>query len=279
MVWLRWLFVLCSVLALARVAAAAPPPPETAGDGREAIIRAAEVVRSVAGARRLVLLGELHGTREVPQLVAALADAYGEEGPVLVAVEIDQAEQRAIDAFLRSDGGPRARAALTGRPYWTLPAPRNDGRRNEALVELFEHVRRMRSAGRDIAVLAMDVPGTPDHHARDRGMAAVLRAAYAALPRGRLLVATGNVHAMLERPANAPALMQVPMGAWLRDLDPVSFRITARSGEFRACRKRCGPAPADGTGRRTGAASGPYHHVIVLPRHRTAPLIGAAPLP
>lgn len=279
MLRMRWLFAVCFAFALARAAAAAPPSPETARDEREAVIRAADVVRSVAGARRLILLGELHGTREVPQLVAALVDAYASGGPVLVAVEIDHAEQDAIDAYLRSTGGARARAALTGRTYWTRPPARHDGRRNEALVDLFEHVRRQRAAGRDMAVLAFDVPATADHHARDRAMATVLRAAHVALPRGRLIVVTGNVHAMLERPAAAPAVMQVPMGAFLRDLDPASFRITARTGEFRACRPACGPAPVDGTGERTRPASGAYHHVVVLARHHAAPLIGVPPPP
>lgn len=69
--------------------------------------------------------------------------------------------------------------------------------------------------------------------------------------------------------------MQVPAGAWLRDLDPVSFRITAREGEFWACGDTCGPARADGLYMRTGPARGAYHYVIVLPRHRIARLIGA----
>lgn len=274
---LRWVLVLA--MAFASRAVATPPAPETARDGGDAIVRAAEVVRSVAGDRRLVLLGELHGTREVPQLAAALVDAYAAEGPVLLAVEIDHAEQVAIDAFLRSADEPRGRAALVRRPYWTRPAPRNDGRRNEALVDLFDHVRRRRAQGRDVAVLAFDVPQAPDHHARDRAMAKVLRAAHAALPRGRLVVVTGNVHAMLQRPAGAPALMQEPMGAFLRDLDPVSFRITAREGEFRACREACAAARVDGGNERTRPASGSYHHVVVLPRHHPAPLIGPAPLP
>lgn len=274
----RFRILLAGLLALASAIAGAGPvsPPEAATTSHEANERAAQAVRAVAGGRRLILLGELHGTREVPEVVAKLATSYAAEEPVLIAVEIDHAEQPAIDTYLRTDGGRRARDVLRDRPYWQRPGPVNDGRRNEALIDLFEHVRRLRRAGRDVAVLAFDVTRTPDHHARDRGMDTVLRAAYAALPRGRLIVVAGNVHAMLERPSGAPPMMQTPAGACLRDLDPVSFRITARSGEFWACLETCGPRAADGGGQRTGPTDGAYHHMIVLPRHRLAPLIGDA---
>lgn len=269
--------LLAGLLAFCAAAAFASPsaPPETAATDDEAISRAAQVVRHVAGPRRLILLGELHGTREVPRLAAAVAAAYAQAGPVLLAVEIDHAEQRAIDVYLRSNGGPDARAALSSRPFWARTDVAHDGRRNHDLLDLFEQLRLLRSAGRDVAVLAFDVPRTPDHHARDRAMATVLRASHRALPRGRLVVVTGNVHAMKERPSGAPAIMQVPAGAYLRDLQPVAFRVTARTGHFWACRQACGPMPADGAGQRTGPSGGAYDHVIVLPRHRVARLMGA----
>lgn len=272
---MRWMGGLVVAMLSIATSFAAPPPPEQAATADEAIDRAAHTVRTVAGDRRLLLLGELHGTREVPQLVSTLAERYAADGPVVVAVEIDHAEQAAIDGYLRSDGRAAARAALLGRAYWSRTGTAHDGRRNHDLIDLFDRIRRLRQAGGDIAVLAFDVPATADHHARDRGMATVLRAAYAALPRGRLIMVAGNVHAMLERPAGAPAIMQVPAGAYLRDLDPVSFRITARTGEFWACRGACGPAAADGDGERTGPTAGAYHHVVVLPRHTIARLIGA----
>jgi hypothetical protein len=95
----------------------------------------------------------------------------------------------------------------------------------------------------------------------------------------RLLVLGGNVHAMLERPADAPAQMQAPMGRYLRDLDPVSVRITARSGDFWACPapRRCGPLATDGARAKSGPMSGEYTYQVVLPRFHVGRLIGAAP--
>lgn len=272
----RLALLLASLISLGPAAAAAAEvePPETAESDAVAITRARDVVRQVAGARRLILLGELHGTREIPKLAAAVVTDYAASGPVLLAIEIDHAEQDAIDRYLRSDGSLAAREALRGRTYWTRRDVQHDGRRNDDLVALFEHVRTLRRSGHDMSVLAFDVHRGGNHHARDRAMATVLRAAYRALPRGRLVVVTGNVHAMKEKPAGTPAMMQVPAGAYLRDLDPLAIRITARAGHFWMCREACAPARADGAGQRTGPAQGAYDHVIVLPRHHIARLMG-----
>lgn len=178
-------------------------------------------------------------------------DAYAAEGPVLLALEIHHTEQTAIATYLRSDGSPAARAALRARAFWQRTHTRHDGRRNEDAIDLIDAVRRMRRTGRDVAVLAFDVPRTADHHARSRGMATVLRSAYRVLPRGRVVVVAGNVHAMLERPSYAPRETQQPMGSYLRDLEAISFRITARSGAYWGCTSTCGPMAVDGAGRRT----------------------------
>ena len=48
------------------------------------IQEAANFIRSEAGSHRLILLGEMHGTREAPQLVGELVAAYSSQGPVLL---------------------------------------------------------------------------------------------------------------------------------------------------------------------------------------------------
>lgn len=148
------------------IATASSPLPEQAATADDAIERAVQTVHAVSGGRRLMLLGELHGTREVPRLVAALAQHYAADGPVLVAVEIAYTEQDAIDVFLHSDGGTAARDALRGRPYWHRTDTAHDGRRNEDLIDLFDALCRLRRAGRDVAVLAFDVPAAAGSHAR-----------------------------------------------------------------------------------------------------------------
>lgn len=228
--------------------------------------------------QRLVLVGEMHGTREIPMLVGAVVGRMSASEPVLLALEVHASEQESLDAYLHGDGSPRQRELLRRRAFWAVPAARNDGRRSEDMLDLIEGVRRLRAMGRDVAILAFDVANGESRGSgsRDRAMAAHLRRAWGALPRGRMLVLTGNVHAMRMRPDYAPPQMQVPMGADLQDLEPLSVEIAARQGAFWACpRGACGPTPvgaAGPSGRLSG--EGPFHYRVVLPRFTPVRQVG-----
>src|SRR5256885_15904610 len=61
----------------------------------------------------LVMLGEIHGTVELPAFVADLTCRVASSGrPVRLGIELDADEQPQIDAFLASAGTPSDRAAL-----------------------------------------------------------------------------------------------------------------------------------------------------------------------
>lgn len=239
-----------------------------------------ERIRSGAGGERLILLGETHGTRETPDLVGALVAAYAAEGPVLLGLEIPCSEHAAISRYLASDGGEPARATLRATPFWTVSEDQHDGRRSEDMLDLIEALRVLRRDGHDVAILSYDVAPSFNRSsgdARDAAMAGRVRAAYAALPRGRLVVLAGNVHAMLRKPDPAPAQMPVPMGHYLLDLGPYSVRIDASSGQWWGCsNRRCGPHPVVRNAMHDGAPSGmfaqSYHLQIVLPRFTIARL-------
>lgn len=244
------------------------------------LARAADLIRNEAGSHRLILLGEKHGTREIPDLIAMLASSYAEEGPLLLGMEIHRSEHAALKRYLDSDGGPRERAALSSTPFWQVSDNQHDGRRSQNMLDLVEHLRTLRANGRDIAIFPYDIAkgDVPDRvadpDARDRAMADIVRHAWSNLPRGRLLVLTGNVHAMLQRPENAPAEMQTPMGTWLRDVDPYSIDIVARSGEFWACRQQCRPMASMAVGALSGRTDGPFRLRVVLERFTVARLLG-----
>lgn len=251
------------LLGFALAASAAPPPA------------AVDTLAGFAGERRLVLLGEFHGTRETPVLVAELAERFSVKSPVVLALEMHTDEQASLDAYLASDGDAHARAALRSRAFWTREDDQHDGRRSHDMLDLIERMRVLRAEGRDVRLLAYDPGSTGDATVRDAGMARRIRAAFADAPAARMLVLTGNVHAMLERPAFAPHL-QVPMGWHLRDLEPASIRITAADGAFWGCYgpDGCGPRAADGAHAKSGPSKGAYTHVLVLPRFAPARVIG-----
>ena len=235
------------------------------------------LIRTHAGAHRLVLLGEMHGTREVPALVGRLVTAYSADEPVLLGLEIHRTERRRLRRYLDSDGSADDMAALSGSAYWRVAPTRNDGRRTREMLELIEQVRALRADGRNVDIVLYD-PGSDTagtSEARDLAMANEVRTALSGLSHGRLLILTGNVHAILERPSFAPPEMQTPMGSYLRDLDPYSVHITASSGQFWACAPTCKAQTVSASKRISGPMEkGPWSLQIVLPRFTVATLTG-----
>ncbi len=199
-------------------------------------------IRQHAGERRLLVLGEFHGTRETPLLVRQLVEDYSRNGPVLLALELPRAESPVLRDYLESDGGAAARQHLHGRAFWTVRDDQHDGRRSRDMLAMIEGLRVLKAQGRAIEVFGYDVNASNGgNQARDDFMAAELRRLYRGLPdNARMLVLTGNVHVMLRRPEGMPPEMQrQPMASQLRDLDIYSVRLGALRGQAWACADRC----------------------------------------
>lgn len=246
---------------------------------------AANEIAAAAGDSRVIVLGETHGTQEIPELVAVLVEQYSAQGPLVLALEMERTEHDALSRYLASDGAAAARDELRLRPYWSIADDSNDGRRSVDMLDLIESMRELKRAGRDVAIAPYDLPpgAYRDTEARERSMASYLHWIQEALPRGRMLVLTGNVHAMLQ-PLILPGIGThiEPMAYHLSELQPYSIKISARTGEAWGCRspRPCGAHPYSGSG-----ASGPwrgalgrYHYQVVLPTLSVARLTGAAGL-
>ena len=228
--------LLALVLATAAACAVAAPAKPVKEADEAGLASAARLVHETAQDRRLILLGEMHGTREAPRLLAKLASTYAAEGPLVVALELSNSVQPGIDRYLASDGSTQARMELLAESWWHKPREQSDGRRNVEVLALFDHVRALRAQGRRVQVLAIDNPAGGAPGDRNEYLAARVRTAYSALPGdAHLLVLTGNAHAMLERPSFAPPEMPAPMGSYLRDLRPWSVDVAAASGQHWAC--------------------------------------------
>jgi hypothetical protein len=260
----------------AKVDARYPGQPDRAAQDA-AIDDAVRLVRDEARQRQLILLGEKHGTREIPQFVAALIERDSGDRPVRLALEIPRSEQPAIEDFLRSSGAAGARSRLRASPFWNVHGVQHDGRRNEDAIDLIDRVRSLRRRGRDVDIVALDVPDGVHvgSDARDAAMASALRDACAKSARARVIALTGNVHAMRGVPSYAPPEMRKPMGAYLADLEPLSVNIDARRGQYWGCGERCGPVdirPAEHTSQRLD--DGAYDLMVVLPLFTVARLLG-----
>jgi hypothetical protein len=250
---------------------------------QDAIADAAQRIAAEAGGHKLILIGEMHGTREAPQLLAALAEHYAHEGPVTVALEADAGLDRAFEDYLHSEGDAAARAELLAWPFWHVEARRSDGRRNLAAIDLIEALRKLEKRGqgaRIVYLVGIDEPpfSTTDSQLRDKAMADRVRVAVKDAQDGRVLVLVGNVHAMLDKPSFAPPEMQTPMGAHLADLQPFSVVLAAPAGQHWACgESACGPVDERPLAMETTrlAPGDAWHLRVVLPGFSLPQLVPA----
>jgi len=187
-------------------------------------------------------VGEVHGTREIPAIVGAMACAAAGRGlAVRVGLEILREEQRSIDAFVASSGSAQARALLLRGAFWQGAS---DGRTSEAMVDLLEVLRALGRQGADVRVIAID----EDAADRERAMATTLAAVRGANPQAWTIALTGRVHAS-RRDFDGQRSM-----AWhlARRVAVVAVAVEPAGGEawtcFAAPPEGCGPMVVAGSG-------------------------------
>lgn len=180
---------------------------------------------------KVLLLGEIHGTQEMPRFAGDIACHFAKRGqPVALALELPRQVQARIDAYLESSGDMTARLALVGDDFWRKAL---DGRATLAMIDLIERVRLLKSVGMDMQLIAMDkawsnperLPGT-----RDETMARLVNDAAGQLAaRGVVIVLAGNVHtSRVEKYPHFKA--DTPMGFLLKVGPVLAFNVSHDGG-------------------------------------------------
>jgi hypothetical protein len=183
---------------------------------------------------QVMLLGELHGTREVPRFVALGTCQVALRGtPVTVGLELPVENQERVRRFIASAGTGQDRALLMESPFWRSPYP--DGRGSEAVAQLLEQLRWLRSQGLDVEVFVFDHPELQGE-AREAAMARSVLSQVEAGPERFFLIATGNIHPRI-RPGVPWDLGYRPMGYMLARKLPslVSLDVAFASGTAWIC--------------------------------------------
>jgi hypothetical protein len=107
---------------------------------------------------QILLLGEMHGTNEIPEFVAdATCRGLRAGYPVTVALEIPTEEEPRVAAYLASGGKAGDQAALLTGPFWRETF--QDGRRSKGMLALLDHLRSLRQEGRRLRVKLLDRRG------------------------------------------------------------------------------------------------------------------------
>jgi hypothetical protein len=142
---------------------------------------------------RYIMIGEYHGTVEMPEIAAdAACHAAATGRPLVFGVELTPEDQPSIDRFMRSNGGSRARSALVASPGWK----EDDNRATAAVADMIEALRRL-GKRHPVTVIAFDVAREPSDTSakREAAMADALKVAAETMPNAIVVALTGSGHA------------------------------------------------------------------------------------
>ncbi len=195
----------------------------------------------------VLLLGEVHGSREIPRYtLSAVCTALDQSRPVVLGLEIPTSEQKRVDTYLGSNGDEMARTQLLAGDFWQRSY--QDGRSSEAMAELIEGARQLVAAGKPLRVLCFDAP-VQEGENRDGAMGRYLVAHRQAHPTTRLVVLTGNIHARTTVGTPWDPDLK-PTGYYLAATDETVVSLKARNaaGEFWVCNPDCGRKRLGGRG-------------------------------
>ncbi|HYH97729.1 hypothetical protein [Hyalangium sp.] len=140
----------------------------------------------------VMMLGELHGTQEVPRFVAQSACQVASAGtPMTVGLELPVENQERVSTFIRSAGTDEDWLKLMEAPFWRSPFP--DGRSSEGMANLLEQLRRLRIQGLEVDAFVFDHPKLAGQE-RENAMAATVLSYVRKGPDRFFMVVAGNVH-------------------------------------------------------------------------------------
>lgn len=194
---------------------------------------------ALLAAGRTVLVGEMHGTREVPAaLYRMVCSALRRGVPVAVGLEVND-EDSALSRFMDADDEPAAGQHYLATRFWMQG---RDGRASAAMFDTIAALKALRRQGLPMSVFAL----YDSRMLSDRKMAERLRRERLVRPDALILTFTGNIHNMLETPAGMP----LTMGTLVADLKPLSVNLVYSGGSAWSCQDAvCGvnalPMPPD----------------------------------
>ncbi len=104
--------------------------------------------------RQVVLIGEVHGTAEIPRFTLGfVCSLLGAGRSVVLAIEHAGEQQEGLNRYLRSAVAAADRQALLQGINWKIYG---DGRGSVAMFELVDGIRRLRQQGQRVGVITLD---------------------------------------------------------------------------------------------------------------------------
>jgi len=201
----------------------------------------------LARPERILVVGDSHGTVEIPAAFLGIVCEAANQGPVTVALEMPETGRALFEAAMAAPTEAAARHAFL---YGDFGHPRRtDGRNSEAMLEMMLGFWRLKAAGHDL-VLHPFQPVMSTIRGREQAwweleMAYGMSRALVARPQARLLIFVGDLHA---RKAGFARLQDVgrPAAGHLYAADTLTLHIAQQGGASWGCQETCGPQTSIG---------------------------------
>lgn len=195
----------------------------------------------LARPERILVVGDDHGTVEIPAAFLGIVCEAAKQGPVTIALEMPETHRALFRNALSAPSEAAARATFL---YGDFGNPRNDdGRNSVAMLDMMVDFWRLKAAGHDVVIhpfVAVEsrIAGR-DQAWRELEMAYGISRALVDRPEARVIVFVGDLHARKKGYARFPDI-GVPAAGHLHASDTFTLHIAQQGGTAWQCQPACG---------------------------------------
>lgn len=202
------------------------------------------------GARdvRFLVLGEIHGTNEIPSFFGSLICGASKQRKLHILLEINEKYQKDLDIYFKSTESGESLDNLLKSGMWSTGS---DGRSSVAMLDLLEFLKRMIATGSKVQVFATQ-PARPQRLVSQAYFELATADKWMTVadtdPDALNVALVGNLQASKSRESDygfQPASAHLPPG------EIVTFSPESLGGETWSCSGPaldCGPSPVAGGG-------------------------------
>lgn len=189
----------------------------------------------------ILVVGDWHGTVEIPAAFLGIVCEAARRGPVTIALEMPETERT---LFRNAMAAPTESAARETFLYGDFGNPRStDGRNSVAMLEMMVGFWRLKAAGHDVVIhpfMAVEsrIPNR-DQAWWELEMAYGISRALVDRPDARVVVFVGDLHARKIGYARFPDV-GLPAAGHLHASDTFTLHTAVQGGESWSCEATCG---------------------------------------
>ncbi len=190
---------------------------------------------------KIIVVGDWHGTVEIPAAFLGIVCEAAQRGPVTVALEMPETERTLFRSAMAARTESAARETFL---YGDFGNPRStDGRNSVAMLEMMVGFWRLKANGHDVVIhpfMAVEsrIPNR-DQAWWELEMAYGISRALADRPESRVVVFVGDLHARKTGYARFPDV-GLPAAGHLHASDTITLHTAVQGGESWSCEATCG---------------------------------------